>query len=138
MIFFLFHIEIERKCRWIIGGGGKGMLAPSQLIFFFLGGGGGLAWPPSSYAYALLYDVLSSFLNAVIRLSYAPKAMKRGVIVTLFKGGNKSMDNPDNCRAITLSSVVLKLLESCFLKRIELFDTTQPPLHPLQGVFVNK
>ena len=21
MIFFLFHIEIEGKCRWIIGGG---------------------------------------------------------------------------------------------------------------------
>ena len=31
MIFFLFHIEIEGKGGWIIGGGGggaKGMLAP--------------------------------------------------------------------------------------------------------------
>ena len=38
--FFLFHIEIEGKCGWIIGGP-KGMLSPppSQII-------GGGAWPP--------------------------------------------------------------------------------------------
>ena len=33
--FFLFHIEIEGKCRWIIGGGGGG------------GGGQKVCWPPS-------------------------------------------------------------------------------------------
>ena len=44
--FFLFHIEIEGKCGWIIGGGGgggggaKGMLAPPAQII-----GGGLAPP---------------------------------------------------------------------------------------------
>ncbi|MEW8150680.1 MAG: reverse transcriptase family protein [Candidatus Thiodiazotropha endolucinida] len=87
------------------------------------------------YGGPFLYDVLSRFFNAVIRLSYAPKAMKRGVIVTLFKGGNKRRDNPDNYRAITLSSVVLKLLERLLLTRIELFDSIRPPLHPLQGGF---
>ena len=32
MIFFLFHIEIEGICGWIIGGGGraKGMLPPTH------------------------------------------------------------------------------------------------------------
>ena len=35
--FFLFHIEIEGKCGWIIGGGGeggggKGYVGPSQII----------------------------------------------------------------------------------------------------------
>ena len=30
--FFLFHIEIEEKCGWIIGGrGGKGYVAPHRL-----------------------------------------------------------------------------------------------------------
>ena len=50
--FFLFHIEIEGKCGWIIGGGGggggeggaKGMLAP---LSNYWGG----ASPPSFYAY---------------------------------------------------------------------------------------
>ena len=61
--FFLFHIEIEGKCGWIIGGGGggaKGMLAPSLKL---LGGGGaGPPAPPSSYAYAdILWTSTSSF-----------------------------------------------------------------------------
>ena len=48
--FFLFHIEIEGKGGWIIGGA-KGYVAPppSQIIGGGGGGGGGLA--PSSYAY---------------------------------------------------------------------------------------
>ena len=61
--------------------------------------------------------------------------MKRGVIVTLFKGGNRRKDNPDNYRAITLSSVLHKLVESILLTCIELFDEISPPIHPLQGGF---
>ena len=39
--FFLFHIEIEGKGGWIIGGGGaKGYVGPPSQI---IGGGGGLA-----------------------------------------------------------------------------------------------
>ena len=43
--FFLFHIEIEGNCGWIIGGGGGGGLAPSQII------GWASPPPPPSYAY---------------------------------------------------------------------------------------
>ena len=57
------------------------------------------------------------------------------MIVSLFKGGNKRKDNPDNYRAITLSSVVLKLLERILLTRIELFDVINPPIHSMQGGF---
>ena len=51
--FFLFHIGIEGKCGWIIGGGGERVCWPSSRI---IGG----AWPPlppppSSYAYGLPY-----------------------------------------------------------------------------------
>ena len=46
VIFSLFHIEIEGKCGWTIGGGGgggaKGMLPPSHI-----NGGGGGGWPPA-------------------------------------------------------------------------------------------
>ena len=46
MIFFLFHIEIEGKGGWIIGGGGKGYVGPPPLKLL-----GGACPPPSSYAY---------------------------------------------------------------------------------------
>ena len=39
--FFLFHIEIEKKCGWIIGGP-KGMLPPAPQII----GGPGPPGPP--------------------------------------------------------------------------------------------
>ena len=83
----------------------------------------------------MVFEVLSKLYTAIVRQSYAPKDMKRGVIITLFKGGNKRKDNPDNYRAITLSSVVLKLLERILLTRIELFDDIHPPIHSLQGGF---
>ena len=47
MIFFLFHIEIEGKCGWIIGGA-KGYVGPPLKLL----GGPGPPGPPSSYAYA--------------------------------------------------------------------------------------
>ena len=95
----------------------------------------GLMYEHLIYGGSFMSDILSKFYNAVIKLSYAPKDLKRGVIVTIFKGGNKRKDNPDNYRAVTLSSVVIKLLERILLTRIELFDTIHPPLHPLQGGF---
>ena len=65
--FFLFHIEIEGKCGWIIGGGGgggggaKGMLAPPLKLL------GGLAppAPPPSSSYA--YVKFSSKLKVLIQ-----------------------------------------------------------------------
>ena len=54
--FFLFQIEIEGKCGWIIGGA-KGYVAP---LLKLLGGGGGAGPPatptPSSNAY-VSYDL---------------------------------------------------------------------------------
>jgi len=48
---------------------------------------------------------------------YIPDILKRGVIITLHKGGSKPKDNPDSHRAITLTSIVLKLFESVLLQR---------------------
>ena len=48
--FFLFHLEIEGKCGWIIMGG-KGYVAPPSN--YWGGGGGCPPLPPSSYAYVL-------------------------------------------------------------------------------------
>ena len=99
------------------------------------GGEDGIMYEHIKYGGFILHKVLSILFTAIIRLAHAPKDMKKGVIVTIFKGGNKRKDNPDNYRAITLSSVILKLLERILLTRIELFDDINPPIHPLQGGF---
>ena len=80
------------------------------------------------------YKMLSNLFSAMIKLVHVPVEMKRGTIITLFKDGNKRKDDPDNYRAITLSSVLLKLLERIILTRIQLFDTF-PPIHALQFGF---
>jgi hypothetical protein len=53
----------------------------------------------------------------MLRTGHVPDSMKRGVIITMHKGGNKRRDLPDNFRAITLTSVLLKLYESVLLTR---------------------
>ena len=79
--------------------------------------------------------MLSNLFSAMIKYAHVPVDMKKGTIITLYKGGNKRKDDPDSYRAITLSSVLLKLLERVVLTRIQLFDTLTPPIHALQGGF---
>ena len=69
--------------------------------------------------------------------SYAPDDIKIGVTIIFFKGGNKRKDNPDNYRAIILSSVILNIFERILLTHIQLFqvDDLRSPIYPLQGGF---
>ncbi|MES9880604.1 MAG: reverse transcriptase family protein [Sedimenticola sp.] len=60
--------------------------------------------------------------------------MKRGLIVTLHKGGNKRKDDPNNYRAITLSSSILKLYERLILEKIT-SESDSSRLSNLQGGF---
>ena len=76
--------------------------------------------------------LLVDLYNAMLLKSYIPISMKVGIIIPLYKGGTKRKDNPDNYRAITLTSCVLKLFERLLLSRIL---STQRPFHPLQGGF---
>ena len=71
----------------------------------------------------------------MIKFAHVPVDMKKRTMITLYKGGNKTKADPDSYRAITLSSVLLKLLERVVLTRIQLFDTLTPPIHALQGGF---
>ena len=98
-------------------------------------GDDGIYYEHILFAGTELCEILSKLFSAMIKFAHVPVEMKRGTIITLYKGGNKRRDDPDNYRAITLSSVILKLLERIILTRIELFDTLTPPIHPLQGGF---
>ena len=98
-------------------------------------GDDGIYYEHILYGGEFLYGILSKLFTAIVLLSHVPIEMKKGVIITLFKGGNKRKDDPDSYRAITLSSVILKLLETILLTRIQLFENITQPIHSLQGGF---
>ena len=60
-------------------------------------------------------DILLKLFTAMLQFSHTPTSMKRGIIINLYKGGNKKKNDPNSYRAITLSSVVLKLYEKVLL-----------------------
>ena len=84
------------------------------------------------YSGNIFRHVLLTLYNSMFLRSYIPNDMKTGIIITLFKGGNKRKDDPDSYRAITLTSCVLKLFERILLNRILAIDK---PFNPLQGGF---
>ena len=64
---------------------------------------------------------------------FIPETMKYGIIITLHKGDRKSKKDPNNYRAITLTSSVLKLFERLILDK--LYDSLEKPFNSMQGVF---
>ena len=64
-----------------------------------------------------IIHILSKLYSSMLRLSYTPVSMNRGIIITLHKGGKKLKNDPNNYRAITLSPTMLKLYENILLLR---------------------
>ncbi|MCG8112938.1 MAG: reverse transcriptase family protein [Candidatus Thiodiazotropha taylori] len=85
------------------------------------------------YGGPVLYECLAQFYSDMYRNGYIPKPLKEGIIITLHKGGRKSKTDPNNYRAITLSSAILKLFERILLERAQCSITK--PLNWLQGGF---
>ena len=81
----------------------------------------------------VLYEQLANFFTDMYNNSYIPPSLKQGIIITLHKGGQKSKTNPNNYRAITLSSSLLKPFERILLERVE--ASISKPLNGLQGGF---
>lgn len=79
-----------------------------------------------------LVTMCAKLFSSMLAYSYCPNEMKKGEIIILHKGGNKSHDDPNNYRAITLSSVLLKLYEAVILNRMK---NKSMPLNDLQGGF---
>ena len=80
-----------------------------------------------------LHEFLLSLFNLMYTHSYIPLGLKRGLIITLYKGGNKRKDDPSSYRAITLSSSILKLYEGILLIRLK--KEVNISIHELQGGF---
>ncbi len=82
----------------------------------------------------MLHEILAKLYSSMLAYSHTPTNMKRGLIVTLHKGGNKRKDDPNNHRAITLSSCILKLYERLILEKITSHSDSSR-LSNLQGGF---
>jgi len=96
-------------------------------------GGDGIAYEHLMFGGHVVKSILCKLFNAMLKNSFVPRGMKRGIIITLFKGGNKLKTDPNNYRAITLSSVFVRLYENILLK---LIDARQPLVfNSLQGGF---
>ena len=76
---------------------------------------------------------LSVLFTDMYNYGFIPESLKQGVIITLHKGGRKSKKDPDNYRAITLTSSILKLFERLILRL--LYVNMEKPFNSLQGGF---
>ena len=75
------------------------------------------------YGGAIIRQLLVKLFTAMLRMSHIPDDMKKGIIITLYKGGNKIRTDPNSYRAITLSSVFVRLYESVLLHKLDLDGT---------------
>ena len=81
----------------------------------------------------ILYEQLAILYSDMYNHGHIPEGLKKGIIITIHKGGRKPKADPNNYRAITLTSCILKLLERILLQRVEAALNT--PLSVLQGGF---
>ena len=80
-----------------------------------------------------LHEELALLYTDMYNHGHIPEGLKKGIIITLHKGGRKSKSDPNNYRAITLTSCILKLFERILLQQVEASLNT--PLNMLQGGF---
>ena len=81
----------------------------------------------------LLLFYLTMLFDYMYCFAYVPLALKRGIILRLYKGGHKPKNLCNSYRAITLSSSVLKLYEKELLNHLQ--NSIDLPIHSLQGGF---
>ena len=61
--------------------------------------------------------VLASLYTGMLINSHIPETLQQGIIITLYKSGRTRKDEPSRYRAITLTSVILKIYENVLLNR---------------------
>jgi hypothetical protein len=71
------------------------------------------------YGGQIVKELIFKLFSCMLKMSYIPCDMKKGTIITLYKGGKKDKTDPNSYRAITLSSVFIRLYESVLLHKLE-------------------
>jgi hypothetical protein len=67
----------------------------------------------------IIIKAITKLFRNMSSFAYIPTDLKRGIIITMFKGGNKCKSDPNSYRAISLCSTILKLFEKILLLYIE-------------------
>jgi hypothetical protein len=83
------------------------------------GGFDGLTYEHIKYGGNVLAECLANLFNGMYTTEVVPSGMKRGLIVTLYKGSRKYEDDRRNYRGISLLPVLNKLFEKLMLKRLK-------------------
>ena len=82
----------------------------------------------------LVLPLLTKLFNHSLVTGVIPKAWKAAIIAPIFKGGNQTL--PENYRPVSLTSVVVKLLERVIRNRICAFFNDQDFFNPSQHGFL--
>jgi len=82
---------------------------------------------------SVLIDCPKLQFRKMCEIGHCPINMKRGIIATLIKGGNKDKRNPNSYRAISRCSTVLKVYEKIILQKIH--ELNKIKFHGPQGAF---
>ena len=87
----------------------------------------GLTAEHLKYGGVAIYPVLVRLINTIFKQNQIPHSLKKGVITPVHKKG--SLQNPDNYRGITVTSILLKVVEHILNARHRpVFMTTQSRL----------
>ncbi len=86
------------------------------------------------YGGKYLARCLSELFNLILNSGYIPKKWKDGIIIPIFKGGDKSRMSPDSYRGVTLLPAIFKLFEIVLSKRLpEIIDSDTFPCDQQYG-----
>ena len=82
-------------------------------------------------------NTITKLCNIITRMEYIPWHYKIGILITIPKG-NKNKAYQDNYRGITLLPVLAKILEKCYMKRIEAWAREHHIIINIQGATQEK
>jgi hypothetical protein len=103
--------EVEILCKGL-----KGNKAPGR---------DGITYEHLKYGGCYLYRCLARLFNSIRTYGDIPEEWKHGVIVPIYKGGEKSRCSPDSYRGVALLPVLFKVFETLINKRIDVFQNNK-------------
>ena len=93
----------------------------------------GLCYEHVKYAGPSVIKALTKLCNAIIDLEVYPEEFKKGLIIPLFKGGDRDPLIRNDYRGITIQGVLCKVFETVIYERAEGFIKQKMSISPTQA-----